>query len=645
MSRSHGALVITLLLAASAPGSAVMNASSCVPHLLGADRRGPARAIELSGDLAYLGSGAALQVVDVSDPWQPRRLSFLNLDGVVIDLALGGSIVVALLPGSLTFVDVSDSSRPVQVGSYPLPESPLTWSVAAAGHLAFVPRDTPGGLLILDFSDPAHPAELATFATAWANDVAIHGDRAFLSGDGGLIVLDISDPAYPTEVTRVDVAGGSLALSPSGTRLVDYGGGCAPHHDCGWAQLVDVADPAHPVLRETLWFSDTIDFAAISGGLAYLVEPFTEKVWIYDINDLAAPVRVGSLEARAAQLAADPPYLHLAAGKEGLQIFRLLDPARPQEIGGLATPGRTYGGFMAGPFAVTVHEKGIRTFDLSDPAAPRLAGALVAEGHRFGSIARTGTHAWVSTFSEPIRVFDVSDPTHPVFEATVGPSTSQGFVLEGELGFVYRYEDGSALTILDVEDPVTPVPLASLGDAGAWWNISSTGSRLYAWDGWWQSTLRIFDLADPVAPELLSTTTGLLEDVSRPRGDRLYYVGGDLLSVLDVRDPARPEPAGSLQLPSGVSGLELLGSRAHAMAGGGHDLARGEIFVADADAPGGPSLLGRFGLVGPGWSTFFAPGLLVVADGPAGISVYDSCSPFVDGFESGDTSAWSETRR
>ena len=38
---------------------------------------------------------------------------------------------------------------------------------------------------------------------------------------------------------------------------------------------------------------------------------------------------------------------------------------------------------------------------------------------------------------------------------------------------------------------------------------------------------------------------------------------------------------------------------------------------------------------------FAGPGLIGVADGDAGFAIYDSCAPFADGFESGDTSTWS----
>ena len=43
---------------------------------------------------------------------------------------------------------------------------------------------------------------------------------------------------------------------------------------------------------------------------------------------------------------------------------------------------------------------------------------------------------------------------------------------------------------------------------------------------------------------------------------------------------------------------------------------------------------------GSGNAAFAGPGLILVADGSAGYSIYSSCVPFADGFESGDLSEW-----
>ena len=61
------------------------------PELVGRWPFGPARAVAVSGDYAYLGSGAALLVVDVSDPAGLQVVGEIFLPNVLSGVAVSGS--------------------------------------------------------------------------------------------------------------------------------------------------------------------------------------------------------------------------------------------------------------------------------------------------------------------------------------------------------------------------------------------------------------------------------------------------------------------------------------------------------------------------------------------------------------------------
>jgi hypothetical protein len=63
--------------------------------------------------------------------------------------------------------------------------------------------------------------------------------------------------------------------------------------------------------------------------------------------------------------------------------------------------------------------------------------------------------------------------------------------------------------------------------------------------------------------------------------------------------------------------------------------------LVDISDPAAPFEWAALDTPGTGDSIFFGPGIVIVADGAAGISIFESCAPFADGFESGDTSEWS----
>jgi len=97
-----------------------------------------------------------------------------------------------------TVVDVSDESRPRQVGSLPLPGSEVT-DVVLSGSVAYVTNGD--GLQIIDLSEPVTPTLLSSLdSPGFARTVVVSDSHAYVADDGeGLWIVDVSDPADPQE--------------------------------------------------------------------------------------------------------------------------------------------------------------------------------------------------------------------------------------------------------------------------------------------------------------------------------------------------------------------------------------------------------------------------------------------------------------
>ncbi len=136
------------------------------PQLLGRWPYGTARAVAVSGSLAFVGSGTTLLVLDVSAPSSPQLL-----------------------------------------GSVTLPE--LVDGIAAAGSHAYVANGT-SGLRVIDVSNPAAPVEVGVsdVTEEGAMDVAVAGSHAYVAyGSLGLRVIDVSEPSLPVVVGAIDTPG------------------------------------------------------------------------------------------------------------------------------------------------------------------------------------------------------------------------------------------------------------------------------------------------------------------------------------------------------------------------------------------------------------------------------------------------------
>jgi hypothetical protein len=163
--------------------------------------------------------------------------------------------------------------------------------------------------------------------------------------------------------------------------------------------------------------------------------------------------------------------------------------------------------------------------------------------------------------------------------------------LRGDLA--YLADTATGLTIVDIRTPTAPKIAGSGASIFASRALTVSGKRAYVVG--YPAELRIFDISDPTSPVVLGDWNGLgfLRDVAVL--EDLAYLADEYagLRVIDVGIPENPR----------------------------------QVKIFDGQLPEGVYLVG---------STLYS------ADASAGISIYRTgTSIFYNGFESGDTTAWS----
>jgi hypothetical protein len=635
--------------------STQLEAQACAPRLVGADRRGQASSISRIGNTFYLGAGAAVVAIDTTNLVAPVELGHADLDELVLDVAHWQSTAVTLGEHGLAFIDAADPLHPALVGAFPFPDGWLVRRVTAREDRAYVPEAN--GLHVLDFTNPAAPVEIGSFAATGVRDIVLNGNRAYLLAGTSLLVLDISDPGAIAQVASVTVsedANGYLSIAGNGGRLAVYGNWSYGHHSGSAAELYSLADPDLPDLRSTFWEQDWyIDDVEFADSRVYISE------LVYDVSNLSNPVFLGSLwpllwgydMARTP----DPDYLFVADPRYGLQVVDVSDPANPAITASAAMPGLANDGYLAGSTAVVVYDNALRTFDLSDPSRPAVLGRLDLPDQYLEEVVRVGDHAYVTGASYPdysLRLFDLADPAHPEAAGNLGSYVTRPPVLNGHR--LYLEDDCDArFRIFDVSDPGLPVQLGTveLDDQCYKTDFTAGSGRLYVWDyngSTGPNRLRTFDVSTPAAPVELGATEMDPWHWARSveRNGLLLLTDEDRFDVVDVRDPNAAARVATLPLPLAdwyQRGLSLYGSvalvspREHF-----RDYYDDRLILLDVANLLEPAQLAAIETPGDARGAFAGAGLIVVADGVAGISVYESCVPFADGFESGDTSSWSD---
>jgi len=134
--------------------------------------------VDTSRNMALIGNGYALQVLDISEPSSLSKIGEVELEGRVQDITISGNYAYVVTHSCLKIVDISDLHNPYEVGSIYTRMSELQ-SVAFSSGYAYVAAHG-DGLIIYDVSAPDNPTFQAHYHHdhLFVNDVAIWGNYA-----------------------------------------------------------------------------------------------------------------------------------------------------------------------------------------------------------------------------------------------------------------------------------------------------------------------------------------------------------------------------------------------------------------------------------------------------------------------------------
>lgn len=161
------------------------------------------------GDRLYVGSGSALQVIDISSPTLPVLLNTIYGYGSVRDIVVAGDRgYLASHDIGLTIVDLTSPGLPA-LGTCMLPAA---GDISLAGNLAYV-CDAMMGVAVVDITDETQPTLLGV-KRGLAISGEIVGDHLLVSGAGYLTGLGLV-PLHCDGISAVD----GMPAAPWGLRL------------------------------------------------------------------------------------------------------------------------------------------------------------------------------------------------------------------------------------------------------------------------------------------------------------------------------------------------------------------------------------------------------------------------------------------
>ena len=500
-----------------------------------------AQAVQIVGNIAYVADGnSGLQILDISNPAAPFRLSFYDTPGVAMGICVDGTTAyVADGDAGIVILDVSNPSAPFKLGSFDPNDTSYhnAHDISISGTVAYVAHGR-AGLLMLDVSNPAIPSLLGSYVGGEARAVSISGSTAYVAGwSSGLLVIDVSNPAAPFLLGSYDTPGLARDISISGSTV---------YLACESAGIlaVDVSNPAAPFL---LGSYDTLGSAKglyISGDIAYVADD-KFGLQVLNISNPTASTWLGGYDTPhyAYDVSISGSVACVSDAGSGIQLIDIsTHPFAHHPLGvaetllGAYGTGYAYDVSISGSTAyIAENNFGLHTVDISNPAAPYQLGSYVYPGG-FRMVTLSDNRAYVFDTGSEFHILDVTNLVFP--NRLGGYTTLLNSIKDMSVSNNIACVIGSAgLEMVNVSNPASPFWLGSY-DTGYSYAVSVVDNVAYVGSS---GALYTLDVSDPSAPALLGNwySSSSLRDVSIV-GNIAYVVDWDFLHILDVSNPAAP---------------------------------------------------------------------------------------------------------
>ncbi len=389
-------------------------------------------AVDVDGNHAYLAVGAAgLLIFDVSVPTTPHVIASIDTPGFTIGVQVVGSkAYLADREGGLQVVDLQTPSQPHLVGA--LDTAGYVCRLSVVGNLAYL-ADSSGGLMVADVSQTQPVLHGFYGVGGGSTEMAVVGDRLYISSYEGLVIADISTPNRPRVLGTVVLPGYAYTIVASGTTIFLGNDLRKQNNYSDWqVTAVDVADPTAPHILSTVTFTaaSVMDLALV--GTTLYVATGNLGLQLINVADPHAPVQLGAADAVSStyitSIVLDGNLAYLSTNA----VLDVSVPTAPKLVTTLNLPnsvvrdanGQTLYAVETilispptPPRYQPVYRSTLKIADVSAPQALQITGVYTPTQGRIQDVKVRDNVAYVLT-TAGIDLVDVSDPTNPTLLAS-----------------------------------------------------------------------------------------------------------------------------------------------------------------------------------------------------------------------------------
>jgi len=540
-------------------------------------------AVDANRNIALIGNGHVMQVLDISTPSTLSKRGEVNLGRSAQDITISGNYAYVVTRRSLKMIDISDLNDPYEVWSIYFESSDYLelcfQSISlSSGYLYVAARAA--GLLIYNISDPYDPVFQAWYYDdhSFFQDVAVWGGYAVCEcatnpqeWTNEVIVIDVSNPSAP-HLTGIYQKEGGYSVQGIDVSSDGYAYICQYNESFKTSKIAVIALATDPTLSKEVGSykksGRNFEGVTLSGTYAFFYENRRCLV-IINISTPSSPFYVGECEVNyeISELDISGNFIGVSRGK-GFSLYDISTPGSPSSQGYFDTPDKIFS--FSNPVVASGNyvymacgHDGLRIMDVSDPSNPQVIG-LCADFNAERALAVSGKYAFCISRSIGVQLYvvDISYPSNPELVASLelprvdppgNPYDHIDMAIQGNYAYIsgtkWISQDFATLVIVDISDPINPItigtyvcPVESCNYGG----IALSGNYAYlavsdhSIVDSRRAGLRVIDISNPANPREVNHYISNAEG-SHTKDlvirDNYAYLAGDWLTIIDISYP------------------------------------------------------------------------------------------------------------
>lgn len=432
------------------------------------------------GNLAYVGMGPRLTVIDFSTPFYPRIVGQTSPMTCLLS--------AVYIQGGYAYV-LEDQNCRTNYPSHP-------------------------GLLIFSLSNPTSPMQIGYLENVYGGtDLVVQADYAYISAANGLLVVDVSNPSSPRFVGqaysqiiwgwKVSVSGNIALISTNQNGL----------------RILDVSNPTQPLERSVYQPSSGWVTASILSG-NYIFAAATSGITVINLSNPSSPQVITSINLgdMIQDIFLKNGFLYCASLNSGLVIVDINTPTNPQVVGSLPLSFDIANqvDFSGGTLLLETNNV-LLTVDVTDPQGPSELGRVVASG-LYENIDQQGGYVFAASGARGMVVIDARNPASLQILGDFFP-TEAGFTVNDvdvDGNRAYLSISGTVLgtegylCVLNINDPSNPTEIGRY-DLIYPSAVRIFGGRAYVLEN--GGELSILDISDPQYIRLIGNYSYVSEGI------------------------------------------------------------------------------------------------------------------------------------